>query len=387
MKKVLSTLFLLSLIITFVSFANADHTEKVRVIKFDKEAHDLVIQRNNGDRLLLQHNRVCASMTTEFPVYLLWEDDEIAKLKVAGNEICKVYNWGEYSDDVTITERIKSPNKLEKDHLAELEWNGRKYEVDYGSGCENLKDFVGKGAYVETNRGVLDGATLYLPGNRGECKINSESFLEDVEVPETVVESPIGDIQYKAENNEVYFYWEKPEDDVKWLYLFSRSKYEIDPDDYHWRQMPYLRFSRTNSYTAKRLANDETYFFYVAARDEEGNVSPWTKMEITPVQTARSFHNNPDFENFEISVTENEDSFTLTWPDKSEDTRRYMIQLFINGKRQYLKLIDGQLNEWEISKDVADNNARFRFELRSLSKERFGKKFSDGIYWEFEDQE
>ncbi|MBU0528927.1 hypothetical protein KKF86_04120 [bacterium] len=385
MKKIHLFLIAIVLIFSFSAITNADYTEKVRVIKFDTKNHDLIIERSDGERLLIQHNRQCGSMSTEFPVFLIWEGDKMTKLKVASNEICKIYNYGPYSDDITITQRIKDPNFLVSDHLAEIEWSGKKYEIDYGDGCKYLKDFIGEIAYISTEGNSLNNATLYLPRNRGECTVNSDEYVEDVEIPETVVESPIQNISYKAENNEVVFYWSDPADDVKWVYLISRSRYEIDPDDYHWRQMPFLRYSRTNTYTAKTLANDKTYYFYLSARDEDGNVAPWQKLEITPTQTTVAFHNNPDVEGFEIELAERtDDNFVLSWPNKSEDSRKYMIQFFVDGKRQYLKIIDSSYDGWEIPIEPEYQGKSFRFELRSLSRERFGQKYSDGIYWEDE---
>jgi hypothetical protein len=358
--------------------------ERVRVIKFDTEKHDTIIQRHNGERLLLQHNRLCDSMNVDFPVYLIWKSNEVDKLKVASNEICEVYNWGGYSDDVVINKRIKNPNFLLDDHLAEIEWNNKVYEIDYGEGCENLRNFEGSVAYINNSGATLADATLYLPGNRGQCTINSTDFIEQIEVPEEI-DSPIKNLYYKAENNEVIFYWDEPDDDQSWLYLISRSKYQINPDDYHWRQMPYLRFAHTNTYKATQLANGTKYYFYLAAKDDEGNLTQWQEYEITPIKTAVEFHNDPDPEQFEIEIIgETDEYFTLSWPDKSEESRRYLIQLFLNSKRKVLDIIDGTVNEWNVEKEYGYIGAGFRFEVRSLPKDRFGQRYSDGIYWEWE---
>ena len=385
MKKTFKFLISFILILSLSVPVFADRTEKVRVIKFNKDNYDLIIERNNGEKMLIQHHYICNSMTTEFPVDLVWDDEEVTQLRVAYNEICDVYNAGAYTDDITITKRIKSENILVKDHLAEIIWKDRKYEIDYGDGCEELRNFEGEIAFVNA-RGTIEGATLYLPRNRGQCTINSAKFLEEVESPETMVESPMTNLQYKAENNEVYFYWDEAESDTKWVYLISHSRYKINPEDYHYRQMPNLRFSVGNTYTATTLANGRKYYFYLSARDSERNVAPWIELEITPVQTREVFHNNPDPDPFEIELTENTDEyFLLTWPDKSEDSKRYILQYFIDGKRQFLKIISGEINEYKITKEPQYENAGFRFEVRSIPKDRFGKRFSDGIFWKNEE--
>ncbi len=380
MKKTILTLFIVTLLITPVY---ADSTERVRVIKFDKEAHDLVVEQQSGKRLLIQHNRLCSTMSTEFPVNLIWTDDTITQLKVAYNEICKVYNTGQYSDYVTIVSRTRSMNPLIKDHEAEIEWRGKKYEVSYGDGCENIRDFVGRGAYIYTPQGSLSGATLYLPSNRGQCTLNSTEFVETVEVPENIETSPIKNLQHRDENNSAFFIWDEDISDSNWLYLIAHSKYQLDPSDYHWRQMPNLRFSTKNSYTATRLANNQKYYFYLSARDNLGNVAPWVEVEVTPVLTRFVYKNNIDVESFEIEIAEEtDDYYLLTWPDKSEASSRYLIQFFVNGNRKLLKIIPGDQNTFEVKKEPAYEGGGFRLTVRSIPLNRFGARFNDGIFWE-----
>ncbi|MBU0577468.1 hypothetical protein KJ742_03380 [Patescibacteria group bacterium] len=386
MKKI--NLFLIAILfsLALATLSFADFTEKARVIKFDTETHDLIVERNSGEQLLIQHNRLCSSMDTEFPVDLIWSGEEITQLKVAANEICKVYNTGTYSDDIVITKRIKSPTFLIADHLAEIEWDGITYKIDYESGCKNLKYFVGDIAYIYTETNSLTGATLYLPSNRGQCTINSATYLSGE--AESPIDTPITNVHYKAENNEVYFYWDAPEEEDKWIFLISRSKYQIDPDDYHWRQMPNLEYTAENTHTVETLANDQKYYFYLSARDYDGNVAPWTEFEITPVQTRLAFHNNPDFDLFEIELVEStKDYYKVSWPDKSDNSRAYLVQLYVNGKRTLFDILktddDGNLaNEMLIPIEAEYEGGEFRFILRSYSKERYGTKYSDSIFWE-----
>ncbi len=382
MKKVYFLLIFTSLFVFYSLTAYADSTEKVRVIKEDKNAHDLIVERTSGERYLLQHSPLCSSMSTEFPVYLLWVGEKIDKLKVASNEICTVYKYAVYGGDITISKRIKSDNLLIKEHLAEMIWKGDKYEVDYEKGCENIRDFEGKQAYVDKS-GSLTGSSIYLPSNRGSCKVRSAKFLEKVDTGETTIESPIKNLQYKAENNEAYFYWDKDTGGAKWVYLISRSRYQVNPDDYNWDQMPLLKTTINNSYTAIQLMNNVEYFFYLSARNEKGEVAPWTELKIKPIKTAVVFENNPDPEEFEISLKENTDSsFTLSWPDKSEKTSRYTIEFFVNGKREFFKIISGQLSEYQISKKPEYKGANLRFTLLSIPKSIYDVHYQDGIYWE-----
>jgi hypothetical protein len=378
MKKVILILIALAAISLP---AYADTTEKVRVIKFDKNTHDLVIERTDGERLLIQHHYICSSMTTEFPVYLIWGGDKITRLKVASNEICEVYNFANYGGDILISKRIKSDNLLVKEHLAEMIWKDNKYEIDYEIGCENIRDFEGKQAYLDKSDS-LTGASIYLPSDRGSCKIKSAKFLEKVDTGETAIKSPIKNLQYKAENNEAYFYWDKNTSETKWLYLISRSRYQVNPDDYNWDQMPLLKTTINNSYTATQLVNNMEYHFYLSARNEKGEVAPWTELKIKPVKTAVVFENNPDPEEFEVGLTENDSGYSLKWPDKSEKTSRYIIQFFVNGKREFFKIISGQLSEYQISKKAEYKGANFRFALLSVPKSRYDVHYQDGVYWE-----
>ena len=382
MKKSYSILLSVIISLTVITAVQADYTEKVQVIKTNKNNHDLIIERSNGERLLIQHSYHCSSMSTEFPVFLLWNKNNIKKVKVAINEMCKVYNWGRYSDIVTIKNRIKSPSHLIKDHLAEIEWNKKIYKIDYGDGCEELRYHQNQTAYINIEE-ELAGGTLYLPRNRGMCIIKSSELLEDSEFVTSTIQTPIKNITFKAENNKSYFYWDKLDNDGDWLYLISRSRFEIDPSDYSYKEMPFIRFTRKNAFTAKSLANNRKYYFYFSAMNKNGDIAPWTKIEVIPKRTIRSFHNNPDLEEFEIELKERTDEyFLLSWPDKSKESKKYLIQLFVNGKRKFLKIVDGSFNEWKVPILDEYQGGKFRFTIRSIPKVRYGAKYSDGIYWE-----
>jgi len=376
----------LALCISIPAFA--DSAEQVRVIKFDLSTKDLIVERSSGEKLLIQHNRVCNSMSTEFPVYLIWHDNKVIQLKVGFNEICDVYNSGTYTADATMVGRITPSNPLETEHLADLQWNNKVYRIDYGVGCKFLKEFIGKQVYLNTPRGTLTDATLYLPNDRGQCQIAEENVLGEVEVPVLTEGSPVYDIRYVAQNNEAQFYWKTKTPDAtsnepaeKWLYLISYSKFKLNPDDYHWRQMPNLRFSPTESFLSKQLANKQKYYFYIAARTSKGVVSPWQEVEVTPVQTAARITNQPDPTKFEISLSRASDHYDLSWPDVSADSRRYMIQVFVDGKRTLLKIIDGTIHTWRVDITPTTQDSEYRMLVQSMPKETFGARHADSIYW------
>jgi hypothetical protein len=378
MKKII---LIIAALIVFILPVRADTAEQARVIKADKNTHDLIIERSTGERLLIQHHYICNSMTTEFPVYLIWEGDKITRLKVDWNEICKVYDSGPYAGEITIDDRVKSGNLLEKEHIARITRDGGRYEIDYGEGCENLRDFVGKTAYISSSD--LNGATLYLPEARGQCLIKSSKLLDSAESSGNKVESPIKNLQYKAENNEAYFYWDPYTGDKKWVYLISWSRFKLNPNDYSWNQMPFLKYTKENNYTAKTLMNNRAYYFYLSARDENGDVTPWTEVEVTPVLTAATYKNNPDPEEFKVTVTDNKSEYLLKWSDKSEKSKRYLIQFFVNGKRIFFKIISGQISQYTIPRKPEYAGADFRFTVRSISKNQYDATYYDGVYWEY----
>lgn len=380
-KAVFLSVLLFSL--ALVSPVHADSSEKAKVVRFDKDTYDLIVEKNNGERLLIQHNRECNSITTQFPVELIWRNGDLVELKVAVNERCEVYNYGPYTDTIDVLERIKSPTHLIADHLAEIKWRGKKYKIDYDKGCPYLRDFVGKKAYVNAMGGTLNGGILYLPKDLGQCRILSATFLEMLDTDESQ-EEPLQNIRYAAKDNAAEFYWDALEgEERRWVYLISRSNHAIDPADYHYRQMPLIRFSRTNSYTADRLTNGREYYFYLSARDDEGNVLPWTELKLSPVRTVFVPKNKPDFDPFEIEVAEiTDDHFTLKWPDKSEDSRRYIMQFFVEGKRKIFKIISGELSEYTIERKPEWEGTRFKISLLSLPEKPFGTRYSDSHFWE-----
>jgi len=372
---------LLLLLIAFTSIpAYADKSERVRVIKFDEATDDLIIQRIDGERLLLQHNRQCSSMSTEFPVYLIWDGEDL-QLKVASNEICKVYNYGPYTGNVKIVKRIRPLNPLTPEHLAEIEWKGKIYEINYEEGCRDLREFVDEEAYLYTRGGTPNGGTLYLPNNQGFCKISTASYQETVEVPEAIQDSPIKNVIFSAENNQVHFFWDPVEADVKWIYLIARSRFQVDPDDYIWKEMPNLRYSATNSFRATRLMNGRPYYFYLSARDYEGNVAPWQEFVVTSKLTRVVFENNPDPEEYEIEVEQTDTSYILTWPNKESNTLRHMIQLFVNGRRTVFKFLPADVTEYTVEKTQKNEGARFKLDLRTIPIKRTGLKYHDSIFW------
>ena len=70
----MKTIFKLSVLVLSLGFgavsAFASSSESARVIRADKVNFDLLIERQNGELWVLQHNPLCNSMTTEFPVSL-----------------------------------------------------------------------------------------------------------------------------------------------------------------------------------------------------------------------------------------------------------------------------------------------------------------------------
>lgn len=373
--------FALALLALLIIPAYADSLESVRVIKFWDATDDLVVERASGERLLLQHNRVCSTMSTEFPMQILWTGEKITQAKVAANELCAVYNFGPYSTDLIISKRIPSSNILMPEHLAQVDWNGGRYEIDYGEGCKYLKDFEGATAYAYTPQNNLKGATLYLPQARGECEIASATLLETLNTTPAVAESPIKNLRYKAENNQVFFTWDAFPEGQPWSVLVAHSKYQLDPNGYTLEQLPNLKWSHLTSLKVMQLVNDQPYYFYVSARNVNGDLAPWTEMQITPIQTTRRIVNNPDPELFEVSMTETDAAYHLTWSDKSTETRKYMMIVYVNGKREIFKYVDGTQNYFDLAKKPEWSGVNFRVTVRSIPAKATGPRFFDGIFW------
>ena len=130
-----------------------------------------------------------------------------------------------------------------------------------------------------------------------------------------------------------------------------------------------------------QLVNDQPYYFYVTASNEKGELAPWTELQITPVRTMRVVTNNPDPEPFEVEMTETDDAYHLVWPDKSEHSRRYMIMVYVDGKREIFKLTDGAENFFDLEKRTEWSQSRFRMTVRSLPKKPTGMKYFDSIFW------
>jgi len=374
-------LFLPLLLIAFSIPVHADSLESVRVVKFWDTTNDLVIERESGERLLIQHHKSCSTFSTEFPVNLVWNGGEVVRMKVAANEICDVDNWAPYSSDTKILNRIVSSNMQIPTHIAQLEWQGDLYEVDYSEGCSNMRDYENHVAYLNTHKDSLEGAILFLPKSRGQCEIKKATLLKKLNVRLSQDESMIKNLRIKAENNQVFFSWDAfPEDDV-WIALVTYSKYKFNPSEYTLNQMPNLRRARTNSLKVSRLVNNQKYYFYIASSNGSDSAYEWKEIEITPRQTATRFINKPDPEKFEIEMSETDDTYVMNWPDKGEVSRKYLIQVYIDGVREIFKLIDVDKSQFIFEKRPEWATSRFRMTVRSIPKKPTGLKYFDSIFW------
>ncbi len=296
----------------------ADSSEKAKVIKFDKDQSDLIIERRNGEQWLIQHSPLCNSITTEFPVTLILDSrDEITHLKVNFNEKCRVFNTSPYSGRAEITRVIRSENPLVENYQAEIIWSNIKYFIHYDSRrCRFLKDFLDERVYMYLPEGKLEESQMILPGNRGQCEIDFAKPLYSTKKEEERAPDILRGIDHQTQSNQVYFYWERPDAAGRFLYLISYSRYPIDPDNYDYWEMPNLKRTLKNSYTIKLLKNDRLYYFYLAALNgETKQVSQWTEIQATPVGV-KGFKNNPDPEQFEIEIDDMGDNFRLYWPAK-----------------------------------------------------------------------
>jgi hypothetical protein len=387
MKKI--SLLLLAFLMAFPGSVFAESREHVkpgvkseqaRVLKSDKERDDVIIEKKNGEVWLIQHDGLCTSMTSDFPVDLLFDKKgKLAQFKVSYNEICNVRYSTLLSSEARLTGVTDSDTYLIRTHLAELVWKNKRYAIDFGEGCgAAIRDFINSRVYLKLkNSATLDGSTLILPSARGQCSITKATFKEDILVDPTLPPAVTG-LRKEALVNEIYFYWDKaPESVKKPLYLISTSRFPIDPDTYQWKEMPNLKYTRENQINIKQLATGRTYFFYFSVMNEDGKVSPWTVLEATPVKGS-GFKNNPDLDLLEIKLKETDTQFILSWEPKS-NAKKYRLNFFINGRRKFQK--DITETSYAIDKTPDMEGKYFRFTVDTLRLSRTGPVYSDGHAW------
>lgn len=360
-----------------LSFASGAETAKV--IRPDKDRNDLLIERQDGQLWILQHNPLCSTMTTEFPVNLILENGKITQLKVAPNEICKVYNAFPLSGEAVLASRVLSDNQLRPEHQAEIVWAGKRTRIDYGSGCIALREFVGQKLYLSLVGNTLKGGNLMLPSNGGQCSIDAVAELGAEVAPVENAPEKLSGMDYQARSNEVYFHWDAAKGD-KPLYLISHSKFPVKTELYPWKSMPNLKITKENSYLAKQLANKQKYYFYLATVSVDNVVGPWTEIIATPVG-AGGLRNNPDPEPFEVLMSKEADSFRMAWPAK-EAARKFRVSLYVGGKFVFSKLVLGSVSEYVIPNKPEYKGKGMRFTVRSLPRQTFSPTYFDGIYWE-----
>lgn len=376
-KRNLLLSLVLLVIITLPVYA--DTLEQVRMVKFWDLTDDMIIERETGEKLLIQHHKACSSMNTEFPLQLVWNGEKVTQVKVAANEICDVYNFGPYSSELKIVKRIESTNSLVPAHQATAEWHGGLYEIDYSDGCVNLRDFENSTAYLYTPESVLIGATLYLPKARGQCTLNKATLIQTLDTVTTGGETMVKNLKIQSENNQAFFSWDAfPENEI-WIALVTYSKFPFNPAEFDLTQMPNLKRTRASSLRVLGLVNNQKYYFYIASSNGKDKMSVWQSVEVTPAKTARVLVNQPDPDPFEIKMQETDNAFTMTWPDKSEHSRRYMIQLYVDGGREIFKLVDTP--EFIIEKRPEWASSRFRMTVRSIPIKPTGMRYFDSIFW------
>ena len=384
--KFLAVSFILSILV--MPSVYADSSEKAKVIKFDKDQSDLIIERQNGEQWLIQHSPMCNSITTEFPVTLILDSrGKILYVKKDFNEKCKVFNASPYSGRAEITRVIRSENPLVTNYQAEIIWSDIKYFIHYDSRrCRFLKDFLDERVYMYLPEGELTGSQMILPGNRGQCEIDYAKPLYSTKKEEERAPDMLNGIDHQVQNNQVYFYWERPDAAGRFLNLISYSKYPVNPDNYDYWEMPNLKRTLRNSYTIKLLKNDRLYYFYLASLNAETRqVSAWTEIQATPVGT-ESFKNDPDPEQFEIDIEDTGDNFRLYWPAK-DNVRRYYVKFYVNGKQEFLKLLKSTENELLIPKKPEYLNKRLRLTVRIIQENAYGHGLYDGHFWVYREEE
>ena len=380
MKKLFRLSFLVVSLVFGAVFAFANSAESARVILVDKNNHDLIVERLSGDLWVLQHNPLCSSMTSEFPVSLIVVNGKIDQLKVNSNEICKVYNAFPYSGQALMAARVQSDNELHPEHTAELVWAGKRYSVDYGKGCLDIREMVGQKIYLSLPSQKLQGGTIELPNNRGQCAIETAKEIGVEKMDAASVAPKLEGLEYQAQNNQVYFYW-KAVDGDKPLYLVSYSRYQLNPSLYPWKLMPNLKVAQTNSYTVRQLANRQQYYFYFASLGKDNVAGEWTEVTATPVSPG-GLKNNPDPDPFEVTMTEEKTGFRLTWPAK-DTVKKFRLSLFVGGKLALSNSVSATTLEYMVPKKAEYKGKGLRFTVRSTSKTPYDPSYYDGIYWEY----
>lgn len=371
--------------------AQADRLEEARVIRIDSYNNDTIVERLDGSHWLLQHSRTCTSLSTEWPVKLLIDKKEkITKLKVNFNELCAVYTAGPMEDEVKVIKLIRSDNALKPDHQMVLRDGNEEFLIDYPKECKYVREFLDKMVYVYRGGKYLEAgkSILYLPGDRGSCKVERVEALggkpDEVELNQPILK--LGEIQQQARNNEVYFYWEPLPQEQILYYAYGHSRHQVDPKEFNnnLTQLPNFGKTKENQATIGKLANGKSYYFFFAPVDKNRQPGAWTTLEVTPVNTAPPPVNRPDLPEFEIQIAEETDAaFLLTWP-AMENVKKYRVIFSVDGKRRFMKDLSPNENKITIEKSRFYEGKGLTVTVRTLKLVLTGMSYSDGHYWVYD---
>ncbi|QQR83742.1 hypothetical protein IPJ72_00825 [Candidatus Peregrinibacteria bacterium] len=377
-KKLLLTLLIG---LSVIPFAFADRTEQATVIKFNKDDQDIVVERLDGSRWLLQYNRMCRSYTTEFPVNLIINSqEEITQLKIKNGEICRVYYAAPYSGDVQIDTLVR-PKGVQRLSEAEVIWQNSRYRIRFGNGCRSIYTFSGKTAFLSLlNSSNLLNGQLILPRYQGRCTIEDARLITTPtdEITSTVL-GPLTNLYYVPGNGNVTFYWDALTSERLLTYVVAYSRNPLEPTDFTWEQMPHVDTTKDTHFTFDQLDNGRAYYFYFAPLDYDGQVGEWTQIEATSVADRRII-NQPDFDAFEVNIEEYADHYLAYWPSLA-DVKRFYVRFYVDGHQQYFHILKPDTNEVVIPKNPAYAGKRLRFTVSVKLNDPYARSPFDGVLW------
>lgn len=388
MKKII--LSLVFFILTSSSaYAAYETTERMEILSIDSVNQNLVVQRKNDTRQWLLHYKgKCGDdlAVGESPVVVVQNDLDSKNdyIKIDSSTRCEI----DQAEVITGMINVEQAYKGNTSAIIQTE-NGDRYYITYGSACNGLRNF--KTVYTEqAGQSFNEGDNIYLPDNLGQCYVfyadrireNVETLApEDAKTDETRPTSVSG-VKVIPTNGSVFLVWRPATDNVGVdHYVISYYHYSINSSEYDLDGMPNKSISVRTTAHITGLTNEETYFFYIAAVDAEGNVSSEWSEEVSG--TPRNVAGVPSsYTKTKLNlrlVQETDDSFLFRW-DRISAYDHQTITLDAGRERDF------GLTSWNnqylrVSKEDSRKGKTLTLTVRCYNSR--GSRFEESIEFEF----
>lgn len=333
-----------SLLSTDITHAQNEKSYRIQLDEVINRRNVLITHPETDDTYLLHLKTGCGEIETGQQVSLI-----INNTLNYNRDWIKIDAWHKCEIDQAevITGKLYVDLTLSSDQSYVIDSDGKRFFISYTSFCRSIPRYWRDYIYVRQYKNELSqGDRIFLPNRDGLCSIDYVRFI-----PERIQEIPqedLGDIKVpttvsrvKASpgNGQVSLSWNASRDDSGIShYIVSYSGSRIRTRETPVSAMPNQILTESTNYTVEGLENNEKYYFYVLAVDNNGNMS--SRWSIAAFTTPRASlpevsYVRPGSFGLEV-LRETSRSIIIQW-NYLPGTDRQTVILEVDGKRDFAR--------------------------------------------------